>query len=99
MFGSSVRALASGEIGKGLVTACQVLHETHHVALLYMHTSAPVTVEALGGGLHPSLMVSKTGTGGTQIFIEFPDFGPAWEVFSAGAEKSGVKITMWKPEA
>lgn len=98
MFGNSTRAVTRGDAGKNLVTGCQVIAESDRMAYVYVHTSDPVTVEALMGGTSPGIMVSRDGRPIPQIAIEFLDFGPAWEVFSAFAEKSGVKVAFLAEE-
>ena len=98
MFGMSTRAVARGDVGKNLVTGCQVIAESDRIACVYVHTSEPVTVEALTGGTNPGVMISKDSCLVQQALVEFLDFGPAWEAFSAFAEKSGVKVTFLADE-
>ena len=81
------------------INASYFIKKSTDIACIYVMSDSPLDVEALGGGSHPSVLVSFSEHAAYVPFeIIFNEFSDHWVVFSAFAEKSGVKVTLINQE-
>jgi len=88
----------TGNEGDDIVKSGYPILRADKIHCLYVPSKVALEVDAIGNGSHPNLMVTVSEKFGKSFPISFTDYGSMWDVFSATAEKSGIRVTLYQPE-